>query len=131
MIFLFPEKDREKLRSYLRDLSRGENSLDYLQRDILKPHGDTRMDHTVRAIGSILASFGIHGCSGCGADPEQHFEKYKYVCTQCNGSSWMHEYREEIPDPNAPFLVCRVLFIPGKFDGHPINSHPLWWEGHK
>lgn len=129
-IVLIEEKHRDELRCYLNEISRGNKSEWLVSRLLLKLEYTFSEGLFAKTSGSPLSYFGIHGCSGCGADTEWYKAKYNKVCSQCDGTCWMHEVREDTHDVNAPpgILAYKIKFIAGKFDGHENGWHPKWWE---
>lgn len=129
-IVLIEEKYREELRRYLNEISRGNKSEWLISRLLLKLGHTYSEGAFAKTTGSPLTYFGIHGCSGCGADTEWYKSKYNKMCPQCNGTCWMHEVREDTYDVTAPagILVFKIKYIAGKFDGHETGWHPKWWE---
>jgi hypothetical protein len=88
---------------------------EYALRDLLRLLLDVGQVERVKQIAScwtassIVASFGIHRCSGCGGDPVWLKEAHGHDCKGCAGTGWMHEvddgvvyYTHGMFGPTAP-----------------------------
>lgn len=127
----YPPEVLKTLRNLLREVAFNEHGsterlFDYMARIA----DDNFIEHLRKQGGttSLLASFGIHRCSGCGGDPVWLKETYGYDCKGCEGMCWMHEEKADPghyhTDPTFAGWGFTVRWAIGMFG--PSRTEPGW-----